>query len=248
MNILAFDTCFGACSAALSWTHGAQPGSPREGAAHRFEPMQKGHAERLIPMIGELLQDAPITLSQLDRIAVTLGPGTFTGARIGVAAARALSLSSGVGVSGVSSLALLSRQVRARLLPEPTDVTCAAAETFSGADIAIAVDARRDEIYFQLFGDREPDPLTEPLLISADRAADLLRGPKTIVAGSGAAQVCRSARRRSLELAPEFQDIQPDASSLATMEGLPLLSPVLPLYLRPPNAKPQSAQIITRAL
>jgi tRNA threonylcarbamoyladenosine biosynthesis protein TsaB len=86
MNILAFDTCFDACSVCVAQT-GADRAVEFSGALERFET---GHAERLIPMVEEVMSRAGLTFSHIDRLAVTVGPGTFTGTRIGVAAARAL--------------------------------------------------------------------------------------------------------------------------------------------------------------
>ncbi|MDP1908125.1 MAG: tRNA (adenosine(37)-N6)-threonylcarbamoyltransferase complex dimerization subunit type 1 TsaB, partial [Hyphomicrobium sp.] len=84
MNILAFDTCFDGCSVCVAERRGDTV-VPLGFLMERFET---GHAERLIPMIGEAMQQARLSFDHLGRIAVTVGPGTFTGTRIGVAAAR----------------------------------------------------------------------------------------------------------------------------------------------------------------
>jgi tRNA threonylcarbamoyladenosine biosynthesis protein TsaB len=115
-------------------------------------------------------------------------------------------------------------------------------------DVAIAVEARRDEIYFQLFGDEENRPLTEPLLMSPGRAAALLRSGDTIVAGSGAPRLCEAARKIDLTLSPVLVDEEPDARFLARMTGLQILVPPLPLYLRPPDATPQNGKTLARAI
>src|SRR5688572_6077654 len=86
MIILAFDTCFDGCSVCVA--------ELREGIvvarSAKMERFETGHAERLIPMIGEAMEEARLRFDELQRIAVTVGPGTFTGTRIGIAAARSL--------------------------------------------------------------------------------------------------------------------------------------------------------------
>ena len=91
MNILSLDTCFDACSVAAG--RGLRSLTP--GISFAFEAMQKGHAERLLPMIEMVMCEAGLEFKSLDRIAVTYGPGTFTGTRICVSAARALALATG---------------------------------------------------------------------------------------------------------------------------------------------------------
>src|SRR5690606_4397524 len=116
MNILAFDTCFGACSAAMLW-HDATP-SGEGGAAGsrivwRYEEMATGHAERLIPMIDEVLRESGQSLKTLDAIAVTEGPGTFTGIRVGVAAARGLALATALPIRATTSLHVIAHRALA---------------------------------------------------------------------------------------------------------------------------------------
>ncbi len=103
MNVLAIDTCFGACSAAV----GLSLGESRQSSSRhpnqlfcRYEEMATGHAERLMPMIEEVMHDAGRTFAELDAIAVTEVPGSFTGLRVGVAAARALALATGLPIPG----------------------------------------------------------------------------------------------------------------------------------------------------
>ena len=86
MKILAFDTCFDGCSVCVA----EQRGAAVVALSSRMERFETGHAERLIPMIGEAMDETRVAFGDLDRIAVTVGPGTFTGTRIGIAAARSL--------------------------------------------------------------------------------------------------------------------------------------------------------------
>ncbi|TDL81928.1 tRNA (adenosine(37)-N6)-threonylcarbamoyltransferase complex dimerization subunit type 1 TsaB [Palleronia sediminis] len=93
---LGFDTSAAHCAAALL--------SGERIVAHRHEDMTRGQAERLMVLLGELLQEAGAEWADLDRIAVGVGPGNFTGIRISVAAARGLSMGLGIPAVGVSTL------------------------------------------------------------------------------------------------------------------------------------------------
>ena len=94
-TILAFDTSGKHCAAALLVRDRL--------VADRFEPMERGQAERLFPLLDELLANAGTTWADLDAIAVGVGPGNFTGIRISVAAARGLALSLGVPAIGITT-------------------------------------------------------------------------------------------------------------------------------------------------
>ena len=136
MNILAFDTCLGALSVAVRWRGAGGEWLTR----HAHEVRERGHAERLMPMMAEVMEEAGLAFSDLGRIAVTVGPGSFTGVRVGVAAARGLALASGIATVGATSLAVMARQADERL-----------GEARGGRLLAVAVDARRGSVYLQLF-------------------------------------------------------------------------------------------------
>lgn len=229
MNILAFDTCFDGCSACVA----ERLGGVVVELAGTMERFQTGHAQRLIPMIGEVMQKARLSFDQIDRIAVTIGPGTFTGTRIGIAAARAFALACGAKTVGVSSLAVMAEAAR-------TQVTADA--------LAVVVDARRGEVYAQLFGPGGGlDAKSPPQLLSIEDAARLGSGPIVFV-GSGSAAVAAAAREGRDTLAA-LPDLLPDAAALARIAaGLEASDvPLVPLYLRPPDAKPQVGHAIARA-
>src|SRR6202049_1267733 len=113
MNVLAFDTCLGAVSVAVRWQGPAGDWLTR----HAHEARERGHAERLMPMMAEVMDEAELAFSDLDRIAVTVGPGTFTGVRVGVAAARGLALASGAALVGATTLAVMAHQASELLGP-----------------------------------------------------------------------------------------------------------------------------------
>ena len=98
MGVLAFDTCFGAVSVAVRWQSARGEILLRED----YEERETGHAERLMPMIESVMHGAGLRFSSINRIAVTLGPGSFTGLRIGIAAARALGLAANIPVVGMT--------------------------------------------------------------------------------------------------------------------------------------------------
>lgn len=125
---LAVDTATEACSVAL-----AVDGAVRE----RFEPMQREHTQRLLPMIQAVLAEAGTSVAQLDGIVCGIGPGSFAGLRIGVGVVKGLALARDLPVTGVSSLAMLAR--RAQRLP-------------GVGQVVAVIDARMSEVYFGAYG------------------------------------------------------------------------------------------------
>ena len=230
MNILALDTSMGACSAAL-----LRAGGGSQELVARSERMARGHAEALMPMVASALAEAQVAAGDLDLIAATLGPGSFTGVRIAIAAARGLALATGAKLWGTDSLTVMAQTART-----------AGLET-RGAPFAVAVDARRSMLYFALF-DAEGRRRDGPSLVAPDDAPALLPGELTIAMGSGAVLLAEAARGRGRLLDAALPDLEPDAASLALLafavtETLPTLRP---LYLRPPDAKPQTATGLAR--
>jgi tRNA threonylcarbamoyladenosine biosynthesis protein TsaB len=211
MIILAIDTALETCSAALL--------DGERVLAARSEAMARGHQERLAPLVAELMAEAGIGFDQLDRIGVTVGPGSFTGLRVGLAFAKGLGVALDRPVVGVGTLAAMG----------------AGTSGFA----AVAVDARRDQIYLQAF--RDGQPLGAPEALAAGDAAQWLididpAGPGVIV-GSGASL-----------LAGAFPNVATDPRAGADPVWAARLAvaadpaPPRPIYLRAPDAKlPASA-------
>jgi len=201
--ILAFDTSSSACTAALFDGEGRCLGA-------RDELIGRGHAERLVPMIAELLGGRSAT-----QILVGVGPGSFTGIRVAIAAAHGLAIGWGAGLAGMSSLALL------------------ALNGGSDGEIAVAVSGGHGELFVQQFDGATGEATSELRnLLPADAARF---ASAAIVAGSGAARLVE-ARGWG-----EAREAWPTASrALALPEQLRTLAPK-PLYARAPDARAREA-------
>ena len=132
MNILSFDTTLNRCSVAVL--------AAGQVLAHRYQALQRGHAEALMPMISDALLTAGMAFSDLDLISVTTGPGTFTGQRVGLSAARGIAVARGLPVQGVGSLSAIAHAARNDGHDDLQD-----------KDILVVLDARRGQFYVQHF-------------------------------------------------------------------------------------------------
>lgn len=233
MNILAFDTCFGACSVAV----GIDVGLPSERLEEFFEPRDVGHAEALMPMINSAMTGAGIGFDKLDRIAVTHGPGSFTGTRIGVSAARALHVATGVPLVSASSLAVMAEEAADSLRDE-----------MGAMLLGVAVDARKDQVYVQWFAGSGLKPLTAPAVVSPVEAVALTAARDLVVVGSGGEAVARAAASVGRTATNRLPRLQPDACALVFMaRELPLTDRLVePLYLREADAKPPADPALPR--
>lgn len=179
----------------------------------------RGHAERLMEFVDAAFEEAGMDLPDIDRVAVTIGPGSFTGIRVGVAAARGLALALGVPAVGVSTLAALAAD-----RPGPS---------------LIAIDAKRDEVYWQRFA-ADGSAATPPAIASVEAARAVVLTDGEALGGSAAALLRADAGAET------------DSVSIATVARLgagldPAVNQPKPLYLRGPDAKPQAGFAIRRA-
>jgi tRNA threonylcarbamoyladenosine biosynthesis protein TsaB len=220
MKILAIETSGAACSTAL-WS---------EGAVHeRTEAMARGHAERLMPMIGEVLAEAGAGYAQLDLIAVTTGPGTFTGMRVGLAAARGIALAAGRPCLGVTSFAAVTEAAREE----------ARAAWAAGRAVLVALDSRRSEVFAQMFAADGGAP-AEAMVATPEALArqcggvGLIIGTAASVVGAAFAAARPGAHIAVKEVAPTAAAVARLAERLWSSAVRPAGFPD-PLYLRAPE-------------
>jgi tRNA threonylcarbamoyl adenosine modification protein YeaZ len=227
MRILAIDTSCGAASVAVV------EGGVAEPLAVLSRPMARGHAEALAPMVEEAMRGVDGGFASLGRIAVATGPGSFTGIRVGLAMARAMGLALAIPVVGVSTLAAFA----APLLSEPKP-----------GIIAAAIDARHGSVYFQLF-EASGRPLGPPRCDAVRECVRAIGAGPARLAGDAAPIVANEAHLSGLPYDLEAARDAPDIVALAWM-GLaldPSVSPARPIYVKPPDARPNAAEPIARA-
>jgi len=226
MTTLAFDTCFGACSAAIRLRGPDGVWSLRED----YREMATGHAEALLPMIEQLMADAALEFKDLRRMAVTIGPGSFTGARIGLSAARGFKLALGVPVVTLTSLTVMAARADALLAGGQFGVAR------SGAVLVPCVDARGGNIYAEAFGADISEPLTPPKLWTPAELARVLAGRRVIAVGTGGGLLADAIGPDAAAILP---GLQPHARHLALLaSAAPVPETLDPLYLRATDAKP----------
>jgi tRNA threonylcarbamoyladenosine biosynthesis protein TsaB len=189
--------------------------------AWRDEAMERGQAERLMPAIATVLDEAGIATPDLGLIGVTVGPGSFTGLRVGIAAARGLALAAGVRAIGISSFAAVAAQVPA-------------AER-DGRSLVVTLDTRRDDFYVEC-RDEHDRPLGEPRLLAVGDAHAVLPPGPLLLAGDAAARLAPhlgAPATLSIVTRARAEDIARLALH-RLRDGTPALPPV-PFYLRPPD-------------
>jgi tRNA threonylcarbamoyladenosine biosynthesis protein TsaB len=205
--VLGLDTCLEACAAAVL-------DGERVRAVAR-EPMARGHQERLAPLAQQVMAEAGLAFSELERVGVTVGPGSFTGLRVGLAFAKGLAAALGRPLAGVGVLEALAAQ--------------------SPAGLTLAVlDARRGQVYLQPF--RDGAALAGPAALAVDDALALAGrlaagGPATLI-GSGAALLASAVADARVTPADSA-----DPVLVARLAAAREPAPVQPLYLRAPDAR-----------
>jgi len=229
MLLLAVDTAGPNCAVALAASRG---GAPRI-LASTSERVDRGHAEHLMPMIAATLARASLSYSDLDRIAVTTGPGSFTGVRVGIATARALALALDIPAVGVGSLAALASAV----LQKHTKGTAVA-----------ALDAKRGEIYARVQDIASGAVLVEAAAMRVDDIAATLSDAERPVwlCGSGAPRLAAALADPEAGVADELDAPEIFAVALLGFRAGGDAAPV-PVYARGADAKPQFGRAVERA-
>lgn len=220
MRVLGVDSAGTACSAALWWDGRL--------VAQSYRRMDEGQAASLIPMIAAVMESA--CARSLDAVAVTVGPGSFTGIRIGLAAALGIALAAAIKVVGLTTLEAVAH----------------AADAATDECLLVALESKRAELFVQCF-DSARSAITEPASVHPAALLQYLPDGSVCAAGDGrmrAVEACRQAGRviRALN-GPD----QPHAATVARLaavrmeQGQPLLPPV-PFYLRAPDVRPPQSR------
>jgi tRNA threonylcarbamoyladenosine biosynthesis protein TsaB len=217
MLILAIDTALDACAAGVLDTDTAKL------IAQESQAMKRGHAEALMPLIARVIKQAGLAFTALDRIAVTTGPGSFTGLRVGLSAARGIALAANKPVVGLTTLTAFAAPVVGQN---------------AGRPVISAIDARHDQVYFQVVSG-DGGSLMRPRVAPIEEALEASRFGAAHLVGNAARIL---ADRWPADAPPPFKvDAQaaPDIGWLAWLGAAvsPDTAPARPYYLRAPDAK-----------
>jgi tRNA threonylcarbamoyladenosine biosynthesis protein TsaB len=218
MLILAIDTALDACAAGVLDTEAGKL------IALESQAMKRGHAEALMPLIARVIEQSGIAFAALDRIAVTTGPGSFTGLRVGLSAARGIALAANKPVVGLTTLTAYAAPLVSQNGEHP---------------VISAIDARHDHVYLQAVSGNGSS-LIRPRVASIEEALGAARFGAPHLVGNAAKML---ADRWPAHAPPPFTvDAQP-APDIAWVAWLgaavsPNTAPARPFYLRAPDAKP----------
>jgi tRNA threonylcarbamoyladenosine biosynthesis protein TsaB len=218
MLILAIDTALDACAAAVLDTGTSKM------IAMETQAMKRGHAEALMPLIARVMKETGIPFAALDRVAVTSGPGSFTGLRVGLSAARGIGLAAGKPVVGLTTLSAYAAPIVSEGAEQP---------------VISAIDARHDHVYLQVVSGNGSS-LIRPKVASIEEALTASRFGTPHLVGNAAGIL---AERWPSDAPPPFKvDAQPapDITWVAWLGAAvnPDTAPPKPYYLRAPDAKP----------
>jgi tRNA threonylcarbamoyladenosine biosynthesis protein TsaB len=225
MLILAIDTALDACAAAVLDT------DANKLVAQESQPMKRGHAEALMPLIARVMKASSVAFGALDRIAVTTGPGSFTGLRVGLSAARGIALAAGKPVVGMTTLAAYAAPIVAENSTQP---------------IISAIDARHDHVYFQAVAG-DGSSLIRPRVAPIAEALEAAKFGAPYLVGNAAKIL---AERWPADAPPPFAIDPRPAPDIGWVAWLgaavsPEMAPARPFYLRAPDAKPPKDPLTT---
>jgi len=230
MIILAIETAASLCAACLWDTSSGEKG-------RSVRDLGKGHAEHLMAVIAEAMGTAGVGYPDIGAIAVSVGPGSFTGVRVGVSAARGLALALSIPAVGVGALEALAVQAQ---------------QNHPGRAVLALVEAGRGQVYVAAFAEDGATTL-EPTAVTHEGARALIEaaGPATVLTGSAAAALADSTGGQlTVAQSGVAADVAVFAALAARRLGDPAAAPPerpRPLYLRDADAKPQASFILPRA-
>lgn len=226
MRILAIDTASTFCSVAI-WQAGGKSGRL---LASQQKEMQRGQAEALMPMILEVMREADLDFEELDCLASTIGPGSFTGLRVGLSTARGLALSTGLPLAGITCFDAVAYQIPV--------------EDRLNKNLAVILESRRKELFIQLYSaDETLTPSAPATYQTAEEiAANLPKDVPLILAGD-ASEKCREFVADMDNIYWAASDVVPNATSVAQycatldLDNLAKIAPANPLYIRAADAE-----------
>jgi tRNA threonylcarbamoyladenosine biosynthesis protein TsaB len=218
MLILAIDTALDACSAAVLDTQAGKT------IALESQPMKRGHAEALMPLIARVMKESGVAFTALDRIAVTTGPGSFTGLRVGLSAARGIALAAQKAIVGVTTLTAFAAPIVAENGEHP---------------IVSAIDARHDHVYFQVIAG-DGNPIIKPNIALIAEALEKSSTGAPRLVGNAAQLLADRWPNTNTPPAQVEQQAAPDITWVGWVGAAisPESAPARPYYLRAPDAKP----------
>jgi tRNA threonylcarbamoyladenosine biosynthesis protein TsaB len=223
MLILAIDTALEACAAAVLDT------DKNRLIAQESQAMKRGHAEALMPLVARVMKEAGIPFASLDRVAATTGPGSFTGLRVGLSAARGIALAANKPAIGITTLA-------AYAAPHVTED--------GEHPIISAIDARHDHVYLQAVSGHG-GPLVTPRVAPIEAALGASRFGAPILAGNAANLLAERWPKDAAAPVKIDQQGAPDIAWVAWLAAAvdPSVATPRPFYLRAPDAKPPADQL-----
>jgi len=218
MLILAIDTALDACAAAVLDT------AKNKVIAQESQAMKRGHAEALMPLIARVMKESGTAFNALDRIAATTGPGSFTGLRVGLSAARGIALAAGKPVVGVTTLTAYAAPVVSESGEQP---------------IVSAIDARHDHVYLQVVSGNG-GPLVTPRVAPISEALQAAQFGAPHLVGNAAKILADRWPADAPTPASVDPQAAPDIVWVAWLGAAvdPNVARARPFYLRAPDAKP----------
>lgn len=225
MRLLAIDTAASLCQACALVTNGPALAHPV------VLDIGKGHVEHLVDTIEQALRLADCTYADLDRVVTSIGPGSFTGVRVGVAAARGFALALAIPAIGISTLDALAFEARA---------------AHPGRPVLVAIDARRGEAYWAAYDDTG-NRIAGPGIAAVAQLAAGIAADYPVLAGDAAPFIAEALDTEGPQIGP----VSATANIVTYAEmgtGLDPSEKPRPLYLRAPDAKSQLGFAVPRAV
>jgi tRNA threonylcarbamoyladenosine biosynthesis protein TsaB len=223
MLILAIDTALNACAAGVLDTDAGRL------LARESREMNRGHAEALMPLIARVMKESGVAFAALDRVAATTGPGSFTGLRVGLSAARGIALAANKPAVGITTLT-------AYVAPHVSD--------HGEHPIIAAIDARHDHVYLQVVTGHG-EPLVTPRVAPMEEALATSRFGAPLLVGNAASMLAERWPKDAIPPVKVEQRAAPDITSVAWLAAAidPAVAAPRPFYLRAPDAKSPADQL-----